>query len=77
MLNIYGETHKINGYRVEVYPMSGDRISYYAGGTRREAKINLCRWARGLHGNPPGGTQYGSARLVLPDGSRATLPIYV
>jgi len=77
MINIYGETHTINGFKVEVYPVNANEISYYAGHKRRTAKINLCKWATRLHGNPPAGTQYGSARLILPDGSKAAFPIYI
>lgn len=77
-MNIYGEKITVNGYRLTIYPAPGDRIEYTdITGRERSAKITLCKWARGLHGNAPSGTQYGSARVILPDGTRATVPIYL
>lgn len=88
MINPYGETHTIRGYRVEIYPgTEPDTIEYItahytAGGhnygtIERKASIRLCAWAKRLHGNPPSGTQYGSARIILPNGERVTFPVYI
>ena len=78
-MNPYGERHTFDGYTITIYPGAErdtvDYVDYY--GKERTAKINYCAWVMRLHGNAPSGTQYGSARLILPNGNRVTFRLYV
>ena len=69
---------KHGGKHIVEYDFAGnDTVRYYVGYKEGTAKINYCSWVRGLHGNAPAGTKYGSFRVTLPDGSRKNVPIYV
>lgn len=39
----------------------------------RKAKLQYLPWAKGLHGNAPGGTPYGFYRIQLPNGERVRI----
>lgn len=68
-------------YTVEYWYNDHDTISYetYKSGFRqsRTAKVHYAAWVRRLHGNPPAGTFYWSFRAIFPDGTRATIPLYI
>ena len=42
-------------------------------GRERKAKLRLRKWARGLHGNAPSGTPYGTLTVTLSDTAKANL----
>lgn len=70
---------KIEGYRIDIYQAEGDNIEYcndFEAITRR-ASLRLAKWARGLHGNAPSGTVYGSYRITLPDHRRVSVKAYL
>lgn len=63
------------------YFRDNDGIFYWFEGgpwtNTRFAKFYPAAWTQRLHGNAPGGTYYGSYRLILPDGSRYTYRVYL
>ena len=80
----YGEYRAVvGGYSLRFYYAGkSDALTYYAtaGGwesDRREATFRPCAWARRLHGNAPSGAQYGSYRVILPNGKRASVAVYL
>ncbi len=71
-------THIINGFKVEFESIENDTLTYYAWQDckRHTARLIPCEWTKHLHGNAPAGTQYGSYRIITPDGKRTTFPVY-
>lgn len=71
----------IKGNKLNYFTDRDDTIFYWFEGPAwtgtRYAKFYPATWTKHLHGNAPGGTYYGSYRLILPDGSRYTYRVYL
>jgi hypothetical protein len=70
----------VEGFYINILSIDNDKIVYeFPHDSEKEytAQFNLCKWARGLHGNAPTGTYYGNYRIKLPNGKRVLLKRYI
>lgn len=80
MYNEFYEAHTINGYKMDFYGVEKDVLTYcyyYDPAVKmRKATLQLCEWAKHLHGNAPSGTKYGYYKIQLPNGKRVNYNVY-
>ena len=81
---MYDTDRTVKDYSIRLYPGTRpDTINYiineypFIDYPERTAKINWYKWVLHNHGNAPAGTHCGSFRAILPDGTRATVKLYL